>query len=214
MENQIIRKIYGTGAKKYESVMRRYWHIPRGPFIESLKFKAGQKILEVAVGTGLDLPDYQEGVNVIGIDIAPEMLEEAKKKQSQAKIELKEMDIHSLKFPDSYFDGAVLTFTLCVVQDPEKALKEILRVTKSGAKIAIFDYCKSRNLDVIKWQELIQYHAANVGFPKDVIVWNSLMDYDKLIYHSGLQIVVESDERIESENPFSTACKIILRNTK
>jgi len=50
-----------------------------------------------------------------------------------------------------------------------------------------------------------------MGFPRDVICWNSLMDYDDLIYNSGLPVEVMQDERFESENPFSNACKIILR---
>lgn len=214
MQNQIIQKVYGTGARAYEEIMRKYWHVDRKPFIESLGLKPGDKVLEATVGTGLDLPHFPKGVYVTGIDITPEMLEEARKKQSQANIQLIEMDIQSMNFPDNHFDAAVSAFTLCVVQDPKKALEEILRVTKPGAKIAIVDYCKSENPDVIKWQELFQYHAANVGFPKDVIVWNSLMDYDKLIHNSDLPISVESDERIKSENPFSTACVIILRNDK
>ncbi|MFA5019948.1 MAG: class I SAM-dependent methyltransferase [Candidatus Pacearchaeota archaeon] len=214
MENKKILRVYDSGAKRYEEVMKEYWHIPREPFIASLGFKRGERILESAVGTGLNLPYYPIGTHILGIDISKRMLGEARKKQVLANIELEEGDIHSLRFPDSYFDSAVSTFTLCVVENPKKALQEIIRVTKSGSKITLLDYCKSRNPSVTKWQELIHYHASNIGFPKDVIVWDSLMDYDKLIYHSNLPIEVESDERIESENPFSTGCKIILRNRK
>ena len=210
MKNKIIKEVYGKGAKNYENIMGKYWHVPRGSFIKSLNFKPGQRILEAVVGTGLDLPHFPKKVYVTGIDITPEMLIEAGKKQSEANIQLKEMDIHSMNFPDNYFDGTVSTFTLCVVNNPKKALKEILRVTKSGSKIAILDYCKSRNPETIKWQELFQYHASQIGFGG--IVWNSLMNYDELIYNSDLPIEVESDERIESENPFSTACEIILKN--
>jgi len=214
MENRIIKEVYGTGAKVYEETMKKYWHFERGSFIGALGFQPGQRVLEAVVGTGLDLPHFQKGVYVTGIDITPKMLEEARKKQSPATIELKGMDVHSMDFPDNYFDGAVSAFTLCVVEDPKKALEEMLRVTKSGAKIAILDYCKSKNPEVVKWQELIHYHAGNIGFPKDVIVWDSLMDYDKLIYDSRLLIKVETDERFENENPFLTARKIILKNKK
>jgi len=208
------KKIYDKGAEKYEEVMEKYWHVPRKPFIESLNFKPGDKILSAVVGTGLDIPYFPQGTYVTGIDISPEMLKQAERKHSKAWIEFKEMDIHFLDFPDNYFDTAVLSFTLCVLKDPVKAMKEILRVTKSKAKIIILDYCKSRNPETIKWQELFHYHAENIGFPKDVIAWDSLMDYDKLLYGSDLPIKIISDHRIKSENPFSTACQIRVENAK
>ncbi|HJX50935.1 methyltransferase type 11 [Candidatus Pacearchaeota archaeon RBG_13_36_9] len=211
---QETKTIYDKGAEKYEEVMRRYWHVPKKPFIESLDFKPGDKILSAVVGTGLDLPHFPQGTYVTGIDASKEMLNQARKKHSKAWIELKEMDLHSLNFPDNYFDAAILTFTLCVLKDPVKAIQEIVRVTKPNSKIAILDYCKSRNPETEKWQELFNYHAENIGFPKDIIAWDSLMDYDNLIYDSGLPLEIKSDFRIESENPFSTACQIILINKK
>src|SRR4030042_2521467 len=211
---QETKTIYDKGAEKYEEVMQRYWHVPRKPFIESLELKPGQKILSAVVGTGLDLPYFLQGTYVTGIDASKEMLNQARKKHSKAWIELKEMDLHSLNFPDNYFDAAVLTFTLCVLKDPIKAMQEIVRVTKPNSKIAILDYCKSRNPETEKWQELFNYHAENIGFPKDIIAWDSLMDYDNLIYDSGLPLEIKSDFRIESENPFSTACQTILITKK
>lgn len=208
------KEIYESGAISYEDVMKKYWHVPRKDFIESINFEPGEKILNCVVGTGLDLPHFPQGTYVTGIDISENMLNEAKKKNSNAWVELKVMDAHVLSFPDDYFDSAVLSFTLCVLEDPVKALKEVLRVTKSGAKIIVLDYCKSRNEETEKWQELISYHAGSVGFPKDVIAWDSLMDYDKLLYDSDLPIKVVSDYRIESENPFSTACQIRIENAK
>jgi len=214
MQTKTIQNVYGTGAEVYEATMAKYWPAPRKEFIGSLGFREGDRILEAVVGTGLDLPFFPMGVYVTGIDITPEMLDVARQKTSPANVNLREMDIHSMDFPDNYFDGAVSTFTLCVVEDPKKALEEILRVTKAGSSIGLLDYCKSKEPDVIKWQELISYHAGNIGFPKNVIVWNSLMDYDKLIYDSGLPIEVVNDQRLDNNNPFLTACLIHLRNRK
>ena len=211
MEDESTKAIYGKGAEVYEEVMRKYWHVERKPLIEHLKLKSGMKVLNAVVGTGLDLPHFPSGVTVVGVDYTKEMLEEAKQKKCVARVELRRMDIREMDFPNEHFDAALSTFTLCVIPSPKKALQEILRVTKAGSVIVIFDYAKSRNPEIIKWQELIHNHAANMGFPRDVICWNSLMDYDDLIYNSGLPVEVMQDERFESENPFSNACKIILR---
>jgi phosphatidylethanolamine/phosphatidyl-N-methylethanolamine N-methyltransferase len=208
------KDIYDKGASIYEETMKKYWHVPRKEFVESLEINPGERVLSCVVGTGLDLPHFPAGCYVTGIDLSEKMLNEAKKKNFKAWVELKIMDAQFLDFPDNFFDGAVLSFTLCVLENPVKALKEVIRVTKPGARVFILDYCKSRNPETEKWQELINYHSKNIGFPQDVIAWDSLMDYDKLIYNSDLPLEVEYDYRTESENPFSTACKIKLINKK
>lgn len=210
---QII-ETYDRGAIDYEQIMQRYWHIDRQPLIASLQLQAGQTVLDAAVGTGLNLPAYPPGVSVVGVDLSHQMLDEARKKTLATDITFKVADLLNLDFPDNSFDAAASGFTLCVVADPVRALEEILRVTKPGGLIAILDYCKSRDPEIQKWQELIADAALELGFPTGKIKWNALMDYDKLIYHSQLPIEVLSDDRIENPNPFLCGCQILLKNTK
>lgn len=214
MQVDRIIETYNHGAADYEEIMQRYWHVPREPLIASLQLRSGQTVLDAAVGTGLNLSAYPEGVQVVGIDLSEMMLAEARKKQVTADITLKVSDLQNLNFPDDHFDAAASGFTLCVVADPVRALQEILRVTKSGALIGILDYCMSRNPEVQKWQELIFDAALQLGFPTGKIKWNALMDYDQLIYHSQLPVEVLADDRIESTNPFSCGCQLLLRNVK
>ncbi|MBW4564017.1 MAG: class I SAM-dependent methyltransferase [Mojavia pulchra JT2-VF2] len=209
-----IIETYDRGAVDYESIMRRYWDINRQPLIASLQLKLGQTVLDAAVGTGLNLSAYPEGVKVVGVDLSHKMLDEARKKRVSADIIFKQMDIQNLGFPENSFDAAASGYTLCVVADPVGALEEILRVTKPGALIAILDYCKSRDPEIEKWQELISDAALELGFPTGKIKWNALMDYDELIYNSRLPIEVLLDERIESPNPFLCGCQLLLKNSK
>lgn len=243
MKDEIIQSIYANGAQDYEKAMKIYWDVPRKELITSLGFQPGQKILLAAVGTGLDLlPLLEEDVYVTGIDYTQEMLDNAAEKLSLAtpeqrkRVELRRMDIHSMNDPlvDGYFqpntfDGLLSTFTCCVLQNPEKALENIVEVTKPGSRLIFVDYCAALpdtpeviklglpyNEEVRKWQKLIYPYTTTTGFPPGVIVWNSMEDY-MFIYkmiQQGLPIKVISDERIESQNPFSTACKIILKNGK
>lgn len=214
MQTDKVIETYNHGAAEYEAIMQRYWHVPREPLIASLQLHPGQTVLDAAVGTGLNLSAYPEGVHVVGVDLSEMMLAEARKKQVSAEITFKVTNLENLDFPDNYFDAAASGFTLCVVADPVRALQEILRVTKYGSLIGILDYCLSRDPEVQKWQELISPAAAQLGFPTDKIKWNALMDYDKLIYHSQLPIEVLADDRIESPNPFSCGCQLLLRNMK
>jgi phosphatidylethanolamine/phosphatidyl-N-methylethanolamine N-methyltransferase len=209
-----VIETYNQGAMDYESIMLRYWDIDRKPLIDSLQLQPGQTVLDAAAGTGLNFSSYPEGVSVVGIDLSEKMLDEARKKQLSADITLKVADLQNLDFPDNSFDAAASGFTLCVVAYPVRALEEILRVTKPGAFIAILDYCKSQNPEVQKWQELIFDAALELGFPTGKIKWNALMDYDELIYNSKLPIEVVLDERIESPNPFSCGCQLLLKNSK
>lgn len=211
--DQVI-ETYNYGAANYDVIMQRYWHIEREPFINSLNLNSGQTVLDAAVGTGLNLPAYPPYVHVTGVDLSEGMLDEARKKYVSADVTLKVADLQNLDFPDNSFDAAASGFTLCVVDDPVRALQEILRVTKQNTLIAILDYCKSRNPEVQKWQELIKDAALNLGFPTGKIKWNALMDYDELIYGSNLPIEVLQDNRIESLNPFSCGCQLLIRNLK
>lgn len=211
--NQVI-KTYNQGAADYDAIMQRYWHIDREPLIASLQLSPDQSVLDAAVGTGLNLAAYPAGVQVVGVDLSEQMLEQARQKSVKADIALKLMNLENLEFPENSFDAAASGFTLCVLADPVRALQEILRVTKPGALIAIVDYCKSRDPEVQKWQELIADTSSQIGFPTGKVKWNALMDYDQLIYHSNLAIEVLADDRIESPNPFSCGCQLLLRNAK
>ncbi len=211
--NQVI-ETYDQGAVDYDAIMKRYWHIEREPLIASLQLKPGQTVLDAAVGTGLNLSAYPEGVHVVGVDLSEKMLDEARKKRVSADITFKVADMCKLDFPDNSFDAAASGFTFCVVKDPVLALEEILRVTKPGAFIAILDYCKSQDPEIQKWQELISDSTSQLGFPTGKIKWNALMDYDELIYKSKLPIEVLVDDRTDSTNPFLCGCQLLLKNSK
>lgn len=214
MHIEKVIEAYDHVASDYDALLERYWHIDRKPLIASLQLSSGQTVLDAAVGTGLNLPAYPEGVKVTGIDLSQKMLNEARKKTISADIILQIMDLQNMTFPDDSFDAAASGYTLCVVSNPVVALEEILRVTKPGALIAILDYCKSRNPEIEKWQELLYDACSQFGFPKGGIKWDALMDYDQLIYKSNLPIEVIVDERTDNPNPFLCGCQLLLRNIK
>ena len=215
--SDIVRKVYGEGASRYEGVMAQYWEFDRQKLVDILELEDGEKVLEVGVGTGKNLPYYPSGVKVVGIDFTPGMLQLAKKKQTSLankNITLLEMDAERITFSDNEFDAALESFVLCVTPNPERVFREIIRVTKPGARIAIFDYCRSQNPEIVKWQELIADAARTIGFPPNVIVWDPLRDYEEIIRNAGLLLKVKQVERYENPNPFLLACLMLLTNQK
>lgn len=174
-------------------------------------------MLEIGVGTGLNLAYYPSDVEVTGIDFTPEMLAIARSKLTsleERRIQLVEMDAARMGFHDDTFEAALESFTLCVVPDISSVLSEVIRVTKKGAAFAIFDYCKSINPDMIKWQELIAPAALTIGFPPGVIVCDPLRDYEEIIERARIPFEIELSERLEGENPFLIGCRFVLRNRK
>jgi len=105
------------------------------------------KVLEVGVGTGKSLPYYPEGVELVGIDISPKMLEKARKRADKLGIgvDLRVMDVENLQFPDKTFDLIVVVFVFCSVTDPVKGLRELARVVKDDGKILMLEHVRSEN---------------------------------------------------------------------
>lgn len=142
-------------AEKYDRASARYDR--REGIIENLFFRrfrhlavslAGGKVLEVGVGTGKNFSHYRPGVELTAIDFSPGMLGKAGEKKEQPgmqEIELKEMDIEQLLFPDNTFDSVVSTFVFCTVPDPVKGLAEVYRVLKPGGRAIFLEHMRSNN---------------------------------------------------------------------
>lgn len=104
------------------------------------------RILDAGVGTGRNFPFYPAGSEVVGIDLSPAMLARAERRRSAAatKIELRQMDVTKLDFPDRTFDAAVATFLFCTLPDKLQvaAMCELRRVVKSGGIIRCLEYTR------------------------------------------------------------------------
>ena len=103
-------------------------------------------ILDAGVGTGRNFPFYPRKSRIVGIDLSPAMLARATRRRPSAvaEVELRQMDVTHLEFPDRFFDAAVATFLFCVLPDELQvpALKEIGRVVKLGGSIRLLEYTR------------------------------------------------------------------------
>jgi len=102
------------------------------------------RILDAGVGTGRNFPFYPPDCEVVGIDLSPAMLARAEHRRSTAatSIELRQMDVTRLDFPDRSFDAAVATFLFCTLPDELQvaAMRELGRVVKPGGIIRCLEY--------------------------------------------------------------------------
>ncbi len=112
-------------------------------FVERGAIKPGAHVLDVACGTGnTAIPAARVGANVIGIDIAANLLEQARKRAAaeQLPVKFEEGDAEELPYPDQTFDVVMTMFGAMFAPRPERVAAELLRVCKPGGMIAMANW--------------------------------------------------------------------------
>lgn len=106
------------------------------------------KVLDAGCGTGRNFSYYSNSADVLGVDNSRPMLKIAgNRAANSSKIKVEYGNITNLKIKDNYFDAIVATFVLCTMPKSleKKALNELIRVAKSGAKLYFLEYVYSQN---------------------------------------------------------------------
>ena len=103
------------------------------------------RVLEVGVGTGVNLPLYPDGVSVAAIDESAEMLVVAQQR-ARRHVHLARMEAERLAFPDGIFETVVTSLVLCSVVEPERALGELRRVlSPRGGRLLLLEHMRPWN---------------------------------------------------------------------
>ena len=112
-------------------------------FINRLNLKPGMKVLDVACGTGnTALPAARAGADVTGVDIAPNLVEQAREnaKREGVKAQFDEGDAEALSYGDASFDAVVTMFGAMFAPRPELVAAELKRVCRPGGIIAMANW--------------------------------------------------------------------------
>ncbi len=165
--------------------------------------RATGRTLEVGIGTGLNLPFYPPGVELVGVELSPRMLGLARRRAAEAGIDadLREGTAAALDFPDSSFDTVVSTLALCSIPDDAGAVREMVRVLRPGGRLILADHIES-SLAPARWLqralELWSIRAAGEHFTRRPI---------RHLYAAGLHIdeqerfLVGAIERVVARKP-------------
>jgi ubiquinone/menaquinone biosynthesis C-methylase UbiE len=148
------------------------------------------RVLEVGMGSALNLPFYDRGqVELIwGLEPSSGMRRKAEKNIEQTDIDVRWLDLPGEQIPldDHSVDSIVLTFTLCTIPDPGAALAQMRRVLKPGGQLLFCEHGEAPDAEVQRWQNRINpwwrpiAGGCNLNRPIDRLINSSGFHIDHL----------------------------------
>jgi phosphatidylethanolamine/phosphatidyl-N-methylethanolamine N-methyltransferase len=129
------------------------------------------RILEVGVGTGINVDLYPKNCAVTGIDLSSSMLEKARERVAKGglkNVRLLEMDAVQMTFADNSFDIVYAPYLISVVPDPVAVACEMRRVCRPGGKIIVLNHFRSANAIMARLERMISPLTIHIGFKSDL----------------------------------------------
>jgi phosphatidylethanolamine/phosphatidyl-N-methylethanolamine N-methyltransferase len=186
MNEGAIRTAYRRWAPVYDNTFGRVAAEGRKHAVEIINMRSG-RVLEVGVGTGLSLPAYRRGLEIVGIDLSPEMLKKARERVAAERLThvagLNEMDAADLEFPDASFDTVAAMFVMTVVPRPERVMHELARVCRPGGEVLIVNHFSTEEGGLRGW---VERRMAPFG---DKLGWRPVFDLGRVMGCEDLELI-------------------------
>lgn len=184
IDETAVRDAYRRWAPVYDNTFGRVARAGRRHAVEAINDSHG-RVLEVGVGTGLSLPEYGSHLEIVGIDLSPEMLEKARERVSSNDLSnvtgLHEMDAADLRFPDQSFDTVVAMYVMTVVPEPERVMRELSRIVKPGGQVLLVNHFSQRG-GMRGWVERRMAPFA------EIIGWRPVFDVSRVTVCDELEL--------------------------
>jgi phosphatidylethanolamine/phosphatidyl-N-methylethanolamine N-methyltransferase len=171
VENDFVEAVYDKLAKVYDLFFGPTLHPGRLKAIQRMNIQPHERVLEVGVGTGINLSLYPRDCAITGIDFSGSMLEKARERTARKdlkNIRLLQMDAADLKFADNSFDIVYAPYLISVVPDPLQVAREMKRVCRPGGRIIVLNHFLSPNALLSRTERLISPFTIHIGFKADL----------------------------------------------
>jgi phosphatidylethanolamine/phosphatidyl-N-methylethanolamine N-methyltransferase len=179
LTNTDVEDAYARWAPIYDKVFTLTMRPGRVAAAEAIN-KIGGRVIDVGIGTGLELPMFDKSVSITGIDLSEPMLRIAQKRVDDLKLTNVEgllvMDAMKLAFPDASFDAAVAPYVLTVVPEPERTLDEMARVVKPGGEIVLVNHIGAESGPIAAIEAWLGKRSASLGW-RPQFPWSILGDW-------------------------------------
>jgi ubiquinone/menaquinone biosynthesis C-methylase UbiE len=190
-ETERVRRIQDKEAPRYDRQMGIFDRILFAGGRAWACAQVNGTVLELAFGTGRNLPYYPADVRLTGIELSPQMLEIGRKRAEELKrdIDLRTGDAQALEFEDQSFDTVIITFGLCTIPDDRGAATEAHRVLRPGGRLVLLEHVRSPSLAVRAVQRMLD--PLSVRFAADHLV------RDPLDYLGNVGFEIDSVQRLK-----------------
>ena len=171
VETDFVAGVYQKLASVYDWVFGPTLQAGRLQAIQRMAISRGDRILEVGVGTGINLGLYPRDCSITGIDLSDSMLEKAYERVARKvmpNVRLLQMDASRLTFEDASFDIVYAPYLISVVPDPVQVAREMRRVCRPGGRIIFLNHFRSPNPILSRVERLISPFTVHIGFKSDL----------------------------------------------
>ena len=179
LDNMHVKKSYARWAPVYDLVFELVLR-PGRKAAAAAADRLGGNVLDVGVGTGLELPMFDRRTRLTGIDLSEPMLRRAQRRvhaKALGNVEgLVVMDAARLAFPDAHFDAVVAPYVLTVVPEPHASLDELARVVKPGGEIVLVNHFGSGRGPMAWIESALANCSAVLGWQPE-FAWSILGDW-------------------------------------
>jgi phosphatidylethanolamine/phosphatidyl-N-methylethanolamine N-methyltransferase len=170
--NALVQQAYNRLADVYDFVFGAILQPGRERAVRSIVSRPGLRVLELGIGTGLTAPLYSRDWSVVGVDLSPAMLQHARKRIAELKLDnsvrLVLADGAKLPFDDESFDVVLVPYVMSVVPDPIGVGVELRRVCRQSGQIILLNHFLSQDSVGARLERWISPLTAKIGFRTDL----------------------------------------------
>jgi phosphatidylethanolamine/phosphatidyl-N-methylethanolamine N-methyltransferase len=218
LDNRSVERAYARWAPVYDVVFDKVMAAGRRAAVAAAG-RVGPRILDVGVGTGLELPYFDAGATVIGVDLSEPMLRKAQERVRERGLRqiagLSVMDAMRLGFADGSFDAAVAPYVITTVPKPEATLDELVRVVRPGGEVVLVNHVGADDGPRAAFEKWLARQTRHLGWRPE-FPWSRIADWcaahpdvelleRRPIPPFGLFTLVRLTKRAAAERPVADA---------